>query len=208
MKKFTICTLIISVLLMSFSVCSFAADFTVEGSVDFDSSDLTVTITTPATYEQNILVTVYKENDALTAPTQYVRFGNTRANKAGEAEIVFNLSTLEKGRYTISATGGGKMAGSSHGTFSFYFETADETNNVTIPALSTASDAELSAYAERLESDYRLDMGDGYAADEDKFLSLFETVRADEFNNSYSAMSDVQETLDGVNLIMTTLSDV
>ena len=193
---------------MSFSMCSFAADFTVEGNVDFDSSDLTVTITTPATYEQNILVTVYKENDTLTAPTQYVRMGQTRANKKGEAEIVFNLSTLEKGRYIISATGGGKKAGESHDTFSFYFETADETNNVTIPALSTSVDSELEALAARLESDYLLDMGDGYAANEDKFLSLFETVRADEFNNTYSAMSDVQETLDGVNLIMTTLSNV
>lgn len=208
MKKFIVCTLIISVLLMSFSMCSFAADFTVEGNVDFDSSDLTVTITTPATYEQNILVTVYKENDTLTAPTQYVRMGQTRANKNGEAQIVFNLSTLEKGRYTISATGGGKKAGSSHDTFSFYFETADETNNVTIPALSTSKDSELSALAARLESDYLLDMGDGYADDEEKFLSLFETVRADEFNDTYSAMSDVQETLDGVNLIMTTLSNV
>lgn len=208
MKKFTICTLILSVLLMSFSMCSFAADFSVEGSVDFDSSDLTVTITTPATYEQNILVTVYKENDTLTLPTQYVRMGPTRANKEGNAEIVFNLAFLEKGRYTISATGGGKMAEVSHGIFSFYFETTDETNNVTIPALSTVTDNELSAYAARLESDYRLDMGDGYEADEEKFLALFETVREDEFNNSYSAMSDVQITLDAVNLIMTTLSDV
>ncbi len=208
MKKITICTLIISVLLMSFSMCSFASDFSVEGNVDFDSSDLTVTIKTPATYEQNILVTVYKENETLTAPTQYVRMGQTRANKAGEAEIVFNLASLEKGRYTISATGGGKMAGVSHGTFSFYFETAAETNNVTIPALSTSVDSELASLVSRLESDYRLDMGEGYEKDEEKFLSLFETVRADEFNNSYSAMSDVQETLDGVNLIMTTLSDV
>ena len=208
MKKFTICTLIISVLLMSFSMCSFASDFSVEGNVDFDSSDLTVTIKTPATYEQNILVTVYKENETLTAPTQYVRMGQTRANKAGEAKIVFNLASLEKGRYTISATGGGKMAGVSHGAFSFYFETAAETNNVTIPSLSTSVDSELASLVSRLESDYRLDMGEGYEKDEEKFLSLFETVRADEFNNSYSAMSDVQKTLDGVNLIMTTLSDV
>ncbi len=208
MKKLTICALIISVFLMSFSMCSFAADFTVVGNVDFDSSDLTVTITTPATYEQNILVTVYKESDTLTAPTQYVRMGTARANKEGNAEIVFNLSTIEKGRYTISATGGGKMAGSSHDTFSFYFETADETNNVTIPALSTSVDSELASLAARLESDYLLDMGDGYEQNEEKFLSLFETVRADEFNNTYSAMSDVQETLDAVNLIMTTLSNV
>ena len=208
MKKFTICTLIVSVLLMSFSMCSFASDFTVAGNVDFDSSDLTVTIKTPATYEQNILVTVYKENDTLTVPTQYVRMGQTRANKKGDAKIVFNLATLEKGRYTISATGGGKLAGSSHDTFSLYFETADETNNVTIPSLSTSVDADLQALAARLESDYLLDMGDGYSGDEEKFLSLFETIRADEFNNNYSAMGDVQKTLDGVNLIMTTLSDV
>ena len=207
MKNFTICTLILSVLLMSFSMCSFAADFSVTGNVDFDSSDLTVTIKTPATYEQNILVTVYKENDTMSVPTQYVRMGQTRADKTGEAEIVFNLSSLEKGRYTISATGGGRLAGVSHDTFSFYFETADETNNVTIPSLATSVGSELDALAARLERDYRLDMGDGYRENAEKFLDYYVAIREDDYKNSFESMAEVQEVLNGVNLIMATLRD-
>ncbi len=208
MKKFTVCTLIICMLLMSLSVCSFASEaFSVDYSVNFDTSVLTVTINTPAQYEQNILVTVYPKDAEVTLPAQYVRLGTTRANADGEASITFNLSNVSKGYYTVSATGGGSMAGTSHATVSFYFETTTETNTVTVPAISAATGTDLVNFMERLEDDYGLDMGEGYSSDSTAFIKYFEAIREDDYDNNFTSMADVQATIDGANLIITTLGD-
>ncbi|MGN1059771.1 MAG: S-layer homology domain-containing protein, partial [Clostridia bacterium] len=183
-----------------------ATDFSVTAKVDFDTSAVTVTVETPAQYGQNILVTIYPKGSDLSDPAQYIRIGETFASRAGKAEIVFNLSDVALGDYTVSATGGGYLAESCHATTDIYFETTDDLNNVTLPAVSTATGETLNTQLVKLQRYFNIDLGEGYAENPTGFLQYFEAVRAEDYRDTLDTMSKVQETAERANLIMKTLA--
>lgn len=206
MKRILLASVMCMVILCSAAPCWAAAEFSVAAKVDFDASAVTVTVETPAQYGQNILVTIYPKDAALTDPSQYIRIGEAFATREGKAEIVFNLSGVALGDYTISATGGGYLAESCYAATDIYFETLEDLNNITLPAVSAATGETLDKQLVKLQTYFNVDLGEGYAKDPAAFLQYFEAIRAEDYDNTLNAMGKVQETANRANLLLTTLA--
>ena len=208
MKRKILLLCVICGLCLSLFVPAWAEEsFTVMPKVDFDKGKLTVTIQSPARYSQNILVTLYPRGTVITDPTQYIRMGDCYADSEGTAQIVFSLSTgVASGYYTVSASGGGYLADICHNTANVYFETTEDLNKLTLPAVSTATGDALDEQLVKLETYFGVDLGAFHKTDKEAFLRYFQAVRQNDYNNMLDTMDKVQSTADRANLILTTLA--
>lgn len=208
MKKFISIAVAVCMLLIGCTPIAMAQteEFKVTGKVDFDLSNVTVTIDTPATYGQNIFVVLYKKGVAITSPEQYVRMGDTFADKNGKATIVFDLSSgVTSDYYIVSATGGGYMAESSHDTDEIYFETSSDLPK-TLEDVSVKTGSELNSILTKLNLHFGLTVCSEFATDSDNFIKYFEKTREVEYENDFESMADVQAVANGVEMIFTTIA--
>lgn len=196
----------ILVLCMAFSMMSFTVnaeetEFTVTASVNYDTSVVTVEVTTPAKYVQKISIVIYEKDATVSSPADFIRALEVKTDGSGFVETEVQLAEDDPAGYlTISAAGNGTKAAISKDTTDIYFESQTYIAEVTLPAIESADKEELAALLDEKADMLLVDRAD-LAENADVICDLFLSIREKDYNNECNNMGTVADILSGVGLI-------
>ncbi len=208
MKKILCMLIVFAMAIPGICISAYAEEvpFEVTAVVDYDTSVLTINVTTPAKYVQKISIVMYEkyEEDNVTEATaslsNILRAVTVNAN-GGKASTTIQLDADDPAGYiTISAAGSGSKASVSKDTTDIYFESQTYINEVTLPAIESATSSNIGQLLDEKADMLQIDRTD-LAENEDEICDLFLNIREVDYDNTCEDMSDVVEILQGVALI-------
>ncbi len=193
-----VCAMTLS--LMCFSV-SAETEFDVTASVNYDTSVVTIQVTTPAKYVQKISIVMYEKETAVSSPADFVRALEVKTDGSGFVETEIQLAEDDPAGYlVIAASGNGTKAAVSKDTTEIYFESQTYIEEVTLPAIETADRAEIETLLSEKADMLSIDKTD-FAENTDVICDLFLNIREADYNNECNDMGTVVNILSGVQLI-------
>ena len=202
LKKF-LCMIVVCAMMLALVSFGAAAEteFEVTASVDYDTSIVSVKVTTPAKYVQKISVVMYEKDKEVTSPADFVRALETKTDGSGYVEFDVQLAEDDPAGYlVVSASGNGTKASVSKDTTEIYFESQTYIAEVTLPAIENADKAEIAALLDEKADMLLVDRVD-LSANEDVICDLFLNIRKEDYNNECNDMGTVANILSGVQLI-------
>ena len=202
MKKF-LCMLVVCAMTLSFMCFSASAEteFEVTATVNYDTSVVTVEITTPARYVQKISVVMYEKEKVVASPLDFVRAFDMYTDGSGYVSKDIQLAEDDPAGYiTISASGSGTKASISKDTTDIYFESQTYIEEVTLPTIESADRAEIETLLEEKADMLSIDRSD-FAENTDVICDLFINIREKDYNNKCDDMGTVVNILSGIQLI-------
>ncbi len=193
-----VCTMTLS--MMCFSV-SAETEFEVTASVNYDTSVVSIQVTTPAKYVQKISIVMYEKETAVSSPADFVRALEVKTDGSGYVEKEVQLAEDDPAGYiVIAASGNGTKAAVSKDTTEIYFESQTYIDEVTLPAIETADRAEIEALLSEKADMLSVDKTD-FAENTDVICDLFLNIREEDYDNQCNDMGTVMNILSGVQLI-------
>lgn len=220
MKKICTALCLIAMLLLGMVPCyADSVGINLETLVDYDNERLTVSGVTPATYGQKISVVVYKpetpieqladvnnlenpeEELPLEALSQIVRMDDVLAAYNGDYRVSIPMSEAEPGFYVVSVSGNGTLSSVSKASAMIYFETQEHINEITIPAINCANQAEMDSLIRQKELLFGLKIDEDYEENYQTICNLFANIRDVDYQGNYTQMSQVQDTFSAIAVI-------
>ncbi len=210
--KKILCMLIVFTMLLSVVSIGAMADETVEfgvtASIDYDTSIVTVEVTTPEKYVQKISVVMYKKGETISSSADIIRAIDLYTDGSKKVtgtitlgnDIMIGENDIYPGYLMISAEGSGRNASSSKATTEIYFESERSINEVTLPAIQTANRAQIETILRNKADMLGIDMID-FNANTDTICNLFLAIRDKDYGGKCQNMGVVEDILSGVALI-------
>ncbi len=197
----SILVLTMALSMMSFTVSAEETEFQVTASVNYDTSIVTVEVTTPAKYVQKISIVMYEKETGLNGIGDIIRSVNVKTDGSGYIKTDIQLAEDDPAGYlTISAAGNGTKAAISKDTTDIYFESQTYIAEVTLPAIEAAGKEELAQLLDEKADMLLVDRTD-LTENTDVICDLFLNIREKDYNNECNDMGTVADILTGVQLI-------
>ena len=176
-------------------------EFNVDASVNYDTSVVTIKITTPAKYVQKIAVVIFEKDAEITSPADFIRALEVKTG--GKSYLEFEVQLAEDdpaGYLVVSASGHGTKADISKDTTEIYFESQKYIEEVTLPELGSADKDELAVLLYEKADMLLIDRED-LAENTDVICDLFLNIREKDYNNECADMGTIADIISGVSLI-------
>ncbi len=203
MMKKLLCMIVVCAMILSLMCFSISAEteFEVTATVNYDTSVVTVEVTTPARYVQKISLVMYEKETEVAVPSDLLRAVNLYTDGSGVATAEIQLAEDDPAGYlTVSASGNGTLASVSKDTTDIYFESQTYIAEVTLPAIESADRDEIELLLSEKADMLSIDKED-FAENSDVICDLFMNIREEDYDNECDDMSTVVDILSGVQLI-------
>lgn len=220
--------MIFAVLLSVIGIPVGAADgFSVKAELNYRANPVTLEIegTTPSKYGQIISIVVYeldtadleavKEADGtfsddpaakkvLENVSDIIRIDEICADYSGRYALSISLSNVEDAKYFIvAASGGGSESDGAAASQIIYYEKQETIDHVTLPAFNAATAQTLGTLLEQKQLLLGFSCDADYKANSAIVHDLFISVRAEDYQNTFDTITDVQNALKAVTILRT-----
>lgn len=162
-----------------------AADITVDCDIDYDNGIVNAECTTEAKYNQAISAILYEGTDDIIDPAKIIGIKDTDANADGKASFEFVFSDEQRGKYTLSVSGGGYINNSGKAVFTYIPKSELA---AVLTEINSAGENNIKSVMENYSEIFTLPQNDEVY----KQLLL---IRKDDYSESFGLIEDVKNSL-------------
>lgn len=203
---------LIGIICAVITVCASVAAYgaTLDYTVDYDKSTITLKYSADAKYRQRVSFVLYPAADENSNPTNAADFSNFSriaeafANENGEAQVIFTLTEFDPaGFYIAEAQGGGYAFNTSAAKCeNIEFKNKKYINEVLIPRFSKMTAADVHDEFEKEKNILALEKNERFENDRERLEALFVPCRTEDYPDGFSNIEQIMNVIDTCYLVI------